>query len=677
MTSKVFLIWILLGAISGCISSTHSSRLPYQNPSLNQLTSERLEQFESTSEFTLYLQAVQQIAETEYRRVYTRHPDHLARQASQEDSRLLYSVAVTASRVRNPSITNNQEAGVEEGDIVKQIDDFLVILQDGRLFSINTKPGGEDGLVLAGRQDVYLSDDVDTWYDEMLVSGNKIVVTGYSYDVEASEVSIFTFNPDGSFTREDTFYIASDDYYDSKNYATRIVGDKFIVHTPIYLSGYSPTDALAWPVIRHWQKYLDFTEFEDWSDLPSNSLLRPQDIYRPIQGTIAPVIHTITICEIGAHRRNEMMECDASAFVAPEGYEFYVSTDAVFLWTWPDGDDWAQGWDRDTSACEANERVSHNNVLPSTIYEIPIDGTLPKALKAVGRPFDQFSMVSQKNRFHALIDWTDPWCDDYLEISHPTLFSVPLSAFSTSPNSRHVSLEALPPFLSDKALKNRFVGEKLVYSTSDDWGHYPPYAGQVMEPADVSVVSVLERENVSSFQTPHSVIRLEALGNDAIVTGYADDTGLSISSIALSSEPTLASTIVLKDRFESEGRSHAFNATVSPDSDALMGIPTVERPEAAGRWWWSSESSGLSFLAANKLLGLSNLGTLKASEANEHDTYECEVSCVDWYGNFRPIFTSGRIFALSGTKMIEGQIIDGIISEKRSVDMTAPITSGS
>ena len=37
----------------------------------------------------------------------------------------------------------------------------------------------------------------------------------------------------------------------------------------------------------------------------------------------------------------------------------------------------------------------------------------------------------------------------------------------------------------------------------------------------------------------------------------------------------------------------------------------------------------------------------------------CEVSCIDWYGNSRPIFTDGRIFALTGTELIEGRIFDG------------------
>src|ERR1051325_3375164 len=43
---------------------------------------------------------------------------------------------------RAPSITNNQEAGVDEGDIVKKRGDILVVLRRGRLFTVSLAHGG-------------------------------------------------------------------------------------------------------------------------------------------------------------------------------------------------------------------------------------------------------------------------------------------------------------------------------------------------------------------------------------------------------------------------------------------------------------------------------------------------------------------------------------------------------
>jgi hypothetical protein len=46
------------------------------------------------------------------------------------------------------------------------------------------------------------------------------------------------------------------------------------------------------------------------------------------------------------------------------------------------------------------------------------------------------------------------------------------------------------------------------------------------------------------------------------------------------------------------------------------------------------------------------------------------VSCIDWYGNSRPIFTGGRIFALLGTELVEGRIERGRIAELARLDLT-------
>ena len=45
----------------------------------------------------------------------------------------------------------------------------------------------------------------------------------------------------------------------------------------------------------------------------------------------------------------------------------------------------------------------------------------------------------------------------------------------------------------------------------------------------------------------------------------------------------------------------------------------------------------------------------------------CRASCVDWYGNARPIFLRGRIFALMGYELVEGRDDDGRIHEVRRV----------
>ena len=133
---------------------------------------------------------------------------------------------------------------------------------------------------------------------------------------------------------------------------------------------------------------------------------------------------------------------------------------------------------------------------------------------------------------------------------------------------------------------------------------------------------------------------------------------------------------MLENRFESENRSHSFNSGIGADGKGLIGLPTVTRSEESERWWWWSASSDLSYLATDADGKLSKAGDLIAArrdpETGNPAGYQCEVSCVDWYGNARPIFTGGRVLALVNSELIEGVPENGTVMEVRRIDLTAP-----
>ena len=88
------------------------------------------------------------------------------------------------------SVTNTQHAGVDEGGIVKVHGDHLVVLRRGRLFTVAI---GDEALRPISSVDAF-APDIDpssTWYDEMLISGNTVVVIGYSYERGGTEVGLF------------------------------------------------------------------------------------------------------------------------------------------------------------------------------------------------------------------------------------------------------------------------------------------------------------------------------------------------------------------------------------------------------------------------------------------------------------------------------------------------------
>ena len=67
-----------------------------------------------------------------------------------------------------------------------------------------------------------------------------------------------------------------------------------------------------------------------------------------------------------------------------------------------------------------------------------------------------------------------------------------------------------------------------------------------------------------------------------MLTGYRDHRGLQISLIGLDGAPRVASTLRLDGRYESEGRSHAFNSLMERDGSGIMGLPTVRRDIEGG-----------------------------------------------------------------------------------------------
>jgi hypothetical protein len=64
---------------------------------------------------------------------------------------------------------------------------------------------------------------------------------------------------------------------------------------------------------------------------------------------------------------------------------------------------------------------------------------------------------------------------------------------------------------------------------------------------------------------------------------------------------------------------------------------------------------------------LTDFGTLTAQRPRFQDD-GCLASCADWYGNARPIFMRGRVFALLGYELVEGDASGARIREVRRVD---------
>lgn len=573
--------------------------------------------------------------------------------------------SVSATPVTNGDITNNQMRNVEEGDIVKQINQYLLVLQDGRIFVIDTKGGRPGGrrLVLADRADVYRDPKEDMWYDEMLVFGDRVLITGYSYREQATELSVFRLDTaNGRLKREGVFYISSDDYYSSSNYATRLIGDNLVIYTPFEVSDMAGS-TIDWPVVRRWMP-------KDEKEDRGKPLFDSTQIYRPVRDFEDPTVHTVSVCPLGPVGKARGLECRTTAFIGPDSSQWYVTETDAYMWM--TSQDYRS---YDSQSCDA---PSPEAFLPALAYRVPVDGSAPGVLAARGIPPDQFSLHSVRGRFLALLKERRRYCrGEAVPEAQLSYLSVALSEFGRTlrdvARERYSSL----PGVGSHYIANRFTDRFLVYGSL---GNHRRGLSQNARPP-VYAVPVDSPAEVRGLNVGHTIIRAEQAGNDIVLTGYRDRDGLMITLIDLDRQPRIGSWVKLDQRFESEGRSHAFNSLIGEDGSGVMGLPTISAENISSRAAWRSSASDLSFLTVDRSGRLRRIGELErrvdygSDEDDDEDGipgYSCEVSCVDWYGNSRPIFTDGRIFALTGTEMIEGRIYPGEIMEVQRLNIARP-----
>ncbi|HEX8572648.1 MAG TPA: beta-propeller domain-containing protein [Allosphingosinicella sp.] len=542
------------------------------------------------------------------------------------------------------SITNNQEANVDEGDIVKVSGEHLVILRRGRLFTVSLAGGAMRPVDSINAFPPGVSAQGD-WYDEMLISGNRIIVVGYSYDRGGTEINRFRIDRAGRLRFEDAWHLKSNDYYSSRNYASRLIGNRLIFYTPLYLEWEDdPFEAL--PAVRRWRG----SEEGAFKRIASARRVYIAPVMRKAREAVVDTVHSVTSCDLAAAE----LDCSAIAVLGPESRTFYVSPQAVYLWV---SDAWEDDEDRRGP--------------DSWLYRLPFGRERPSAVGARGAPVDQFSFREDGAEGVVNVLLRGEAGGDFMfapEVSGPgvALARVRFSDFGNGsrelPRSRY---RVLPdPGPESWSFQNRFAGEYVLYG-GGVLGEHRDKAALVAAP--------VRGGRVTELSVPHSVDRLDLLGSDAIAIGAASS-GLGFTTVELpAGGPRLGDKYLLPDAAEGETRSHAF--FFSPDRETpdgasgTLGLPVAKRADPALARFFGS-SAAMLFLRRDERR-LSAAGELEAQTKGVADD-GCQASCVDWYGNARPIFLGGRTFALLGYELVEGRIDRGRIREVGRISFAPP-----
>lgn len=526
------------------------------------------------------------------------------------------------------SVTNVQHAGVDEGGIVKVHGEYLVVLRRGRLFTVRIA----DGALTPGSSINAFGPDVSpsgAWYDEMLVSKGRVVVIGYSYQRGGTELGLFDIDGDGKLTYKSTYHLRSNDYYSSRNYASRLIGDKLIFYSPLYLRNFEqPFD--SFPAMRRWRTNATPADFKRISPATRT--------YRPVLDSPSIALHTVSTCDLSAAE----LDCTATTVMGPPGRVFYVSPSSVYVWM--------TSWNYDSGGRAAR----------SIVYRMPLDGGEPQALKVLGSPIDQMSFLEGSDEHLNVLVRADGSGDGMwgaeVTSGDMALLRVSLSWFGDGEDAAPRENYAALPKPTGWVAHNRFVGDYVLYGAGSGWG-------RPRLPVEPSLLAYrfAGGGEPQSIALEHGVDRIEALGRDAVVVG-SDGADLHFSPVALGERAEKRPAYVRKNASQGETRSHGFFYKPDGDGTGLLGLPVVggARP---GYGQLTQGSASIVFLR-NRALSFSELGTLDARpSAGMNDG--CLASCVDWYGNARPLFVRGRVIALLGYELVEGQLDDGRLFEKR------------
>ena len=552
------------------------------------------------------------------------------------------AVTVTGARIAQPnlgsaspaaSITNNQEANVDEGDIVKVRGETLVILRRGRLFTVSLAGGSMRPVDSIDAFPPGVSGRGD-WYDEMLISGDRVIVVGYSYARGGTEINRFRLDPSGRIRFEDAWHLKSNDYYSSRNYASRLIGNRLVFYTPLDLDWEDdPFEVL--PGVRRWQGG------KGAEDRKFKRIARADRIFiapamRKSSDAVVDTLHSVTSCDLTAAD----LGCSATAVLGPQSRTFYVSAQGVYLWV--------------TDAWQSSRPESY-------LYRLPFGRERPSATAARGAPVDQFSFREDAAEGILNVLVRSDGGGDAMFAPEASggggvaLLRVRFSDFGDAsrqvPRPRYRFLPSMPGW----SFHNRFAGDYVLYGL----GHYGGPGARTN-----LIAARLRDGRATELPVPHLVERIELLGRDAIVVGSADR-GLGFSTVQLGgAEPDLGDRYVHPDSAQGESRSHGF--FFSPDSDApdgssgTVGLPVAKRADPALARFFGS-SAAMVFLRRDDRR-LAPAGELDARTTGIVDD-DCKASCVDWYGNARPIFWGGRTFALLGYELVEGALARGRIRE--------------
>ncbi len=553
------------------------------------------------------------------------HPDRSRCLAEQRD---LDNIVVTGSRIAAADVvTNNQEAGIDEGGIVKKSGDFLIVLRKGTLYSIALSGAGHSGLRVVDQQLAATDDSgFGVWYDEILALDGRIVLLGYG---GGSQLIGFRLDAAGRLHRDWHYTLTSDDYFSGENYGMRLHGDRLVFKQSLTLEF---GQRVVWPT---WRRAAEHRS-------AGRPLVEVPQLLMPGLVSDRPTLHLLLSCALSALDAGHF-ECDARGVLSDGPSELYVGPSAAYL-ALPAWDDELY-LDPEFSAWGWSPRRSDRQLAASRqtwLVRFPLgESNGPTMVRIRGEIRNQFSLKQLDERLHALANAGQGKERSLL------VYRIEPGAFSAAGNfvTPHRSLPGIAE--SNVRMTNRAA--YLVRGTDDD------------EERSAALIALdLHSDDMSEVALDFWPQRLEPALNHMVLVG-ASSGGMRFALLPDHPKPRLYDQIDVVGYRQAESRSHAFNAGRPHLGRAVFGLPVVSN-QRVGKDLDQTEAVSDVLLVDMSEQRLRQLGVVDMA-SRAQPARDCELSCYDWYGNARVFFVGERIFALSADQLVELRLHGGSLQE--------------
>jgi hypothetical protein len=519
-------------------------------------------------------------------------------------------------------VRNTGYEDIEDGSIVKVLGDVIVILHRGRLFTVRL---GDRSMQRRSVVNAYNPSytELGTWY-QIYLAGRRVVTVGQTIGGDMP-IGVFDVDTTGRLALRGSYVWGRSDTAAARMRVAAVADGKLVLYAEQPVRWRLADPLAVMPVLWHSR--------DPAGGAPGEIVPMSRRFYRtmgPRPAGGGSSLHSVAMCDLAA----VPLRCESVHIVGPRTDQVDLAKTAAYAWL-ADRPRWGDP--------PANTDTSSERAL---LLRVPLDGSPPATLTVTGSPRSAF-FEERGEYVNAMIR----------RRVGTALLRIPVRQFTSGSGKAASSLYRPIPAPASDGMFAAFVAQHLIYGTIRSG----PDGKDVH--TSLFIVSWLGGP-ITRLELPFEYYALHQMGENA-AGGIVAGPRYFLTSVLLGRKPHISPPFAIDTSAGGLLPSGGFFYRSDGPSSGIAGLPVspqaypgiVDRLSPASVTFVTYDAGH--FAAAGELV------------STPPNTTEdgCRVSCWDWYGDARPIFAQGRIFALLGYELIEGQLRDGQIVETSRIDL--------